>query len=840
MNYFQYFYFTIIFLLITNQNITAQIIPVPQKINIGQSFFTLKNEIKVGFGNDLETKLLQSAVIVNKSLKDYRNIITMIEPYPNKANIVFTFSDSIKIQNLLPKNLQHLHQEAYRIVIKEKIIVVEGSHQKGIFYGAQSLAQLIAHARDNKIQCQEIIDYPDYARRGVSDDISRGQVSSVKNFKKIIDQLARFKMNTYFLYLEDMVILESFSSIGKERGALKKEEIKEIVDYANKNFIEVIPIFETFGHQEHILIQNTFQKMSEFPGAMSLCVTCPFTYQYLEKTIAEISKMFPSPYFHIGGDESFDAGVYKSKDLADSIGIANLHLNHYLKLHKICEKNGKKMMMYADMLEKFPAILSKMPQDIILMDWQYFDQADYPTTQMLSKISQSYWLSPTVFNFKTIFPLHQISFPITKKLATLGLERNSKGFITSNWGDMGNDSPKELLYYLYAWTAQCAWTANKSQNIYFDRYYFSLFFDEENPQEIAQIYQSLIKPEMQINWVEFWRHPAMPFRKPSFWQGNINTTTRNSLIDKTLAEMEKKIKILKQRVVNPKDSMNVVYKQGNETLEVWEWVIKMKKYYTLKVKTQIILQLYQQNKTTNNEILSKIDENLKELGILQRESEKLWKTYYKPEGFEYMFEKFEKLKSYFAEIKEQISEKKTIESVVKSKWIYLKRDNTTFFENVVFKKEFVIDQRPSEVLLHLAADTYAEVFLNGERIDNVFVRNIFSIQIENELTKIIDLKPFTRLDKNTLEIRTVNYNQGLKRNEYWTKTLGNLGAGINAILYIKNLDEEQFIYSDTTWEGVWDEENIKNKFFKKVVEKKYHYDLIYPNFKTRRKGFFER
>ncbi|TAG07542.1 MAG: hypothetical protein EAZ44_00210 [Cytophagia bacterium] len=840
MNYYRHLSFLVVFLYIFIAQLFAQIIPVPQKVTIGNSFFTLKKELKIGFGNDIEAQLLQSAVVINKSLKDYKNIISIIEPNPNNANIVLALVDSNKIKNLLPTHLQDFHKETYKIIIKEKAIIVEASTPKGVFYGGQSLAQLIAHAKDNKIQCQEIIDYPDYAHRGISDDISRGQVSTIKNFKKIIDQLARFKMNTYFLYLEDIVFLESFSSIGKDRGALKKEEIKEIVDYAQKNFIQVIPIFETFGHQENILSQGTFEKMAEFSGAMSLCVECPFTYQYLEKTIAEIAKMFPSPYFHIGGDESFDAGVSKSKDFTDSVGIAGLHLYHYQKVYDICKKNGKKVMMYGDMLEKFPQILSKMPKDIIIMDWQYFDQADYPTTQLFSQVPQKYWALPTVFNFKTIFPLHQIAFPTTLKLANIGLQRNAKGFITSNWGDMGNDSPKELLYYLYAWTAQCGWTATKSQAVYFDRYYFSLFFDEENPQEITQIYQQLIKPEMQINWVEFWRHPAMPFRKASFWQGNINTTTRNKMIEKDLIEMEKKIKILKKRLVNPKDTVNISFKQGNETLEVWEWVIKMKKYYLLKVKAQVILQLFQQKKASNNEILSKIDENLTELAILEKETEKIWKTYYKPEGLEYLVGKFQKMKNYFTEIKQQITEKKEIESTIKSKWIYLKKDNTNYHEKVTFKKSFVIEERPSEVLLHLAADTYAEVYLNGEKIDVVFVRNIFSIQIESELTKIIDLKPFIQLGTNTLEIKTVNYNQGLKRNQYWTTILGSLGAGINAAIFIKNFEDEQLIYSDTTWEGIWDDENIKNKFFKKVVEKKYHYDLIYPNFKTRRQGFFER
>jgi hypothetical protein len=823
-----FFFFYLSFFI---SQIIAQIIPAPQQVKVSNGFFVLPKQIKISFVNDLQSECIYPAQIINKALKDYKNIISKVEPEADKSQIVFMMIDSTKLQNLLPA--QKKYKEAYKVIVNPSLILIQAYDGQGAFYAAQSVAQLIAHANENKIPTQEIVDYPMYERRGLSDDISRGQISNLQNFKRIFEQMARFKMNTYFLYIEDAVLLDSYSSIGKEKGALSKGEIKEILYHAQKNFIEVIPIFETLGHQENILIQPAFQKMAEFEGAMSLCVECPFTYQYLEKAIGEISKLFPSNYFHIGGDESFDAGISKSKDLADSIGIANLHLEHYKKVYNICKKNGKKVMMYGDMLEKFPHILKQIPEDIIIIDWQYDNPKDYPSTHIFSQAKQEYWLSTTVFNFKTIFPLHNISFPSTQNLASIGLNTNAKGFITSNWGDMGNDSPKELLYYLYAWTAQNAWSPTKSDATYFSNHFFALFFDNFNTTyQISNIYFHLIKPEQQINWTEFWRHPALPLKKGSFWQNNLDAKDRSVLSKNILFRLKRQL-----------DTLLKTTKQGTEMLECWRWVVDMSDYFYFKTETSKTLHAFLSNlDVSQNQILSKIDENISELNRLQSNTDSLWKKFYKSEGSEYIYAKFTRLKEYWNEIKQSILAKQKPKILTEAKWIYASKGNGLFYDKAIFRKDFLIEELPNQVLLHLAADTHAEVYLNGQMIDKVFARNIFSIHIENELTKFIDLRPFIRLGTNQLEIRASNYNQGLKNShQYWTQILGNLGAGINATLFIKDLDIENQIHTDSSWESTWIDESIKTKnIWKKSTEKKYHYDLIAPNFNTKRLGSFER
>jgi hexosaminidase len=234
-----------------------------------------------------------------------------------------------------------------------------------------SLIQLLEKTENNQLDFLEIVDWPDMKVRGISDDVSRGQVSTLENFKKIIRHIARYKMNTYMPYLEDMLIFKDHPLIGKDRGALTREEITEILIFAEKYYVEVIPIFQTLGHYENLLVLEEYVKYAEFPGAASLSVSNDSVYIFLEEMLKEVFEMFPSEYFHMGADESYDVGLGESKYLVDETDIATVHANHYKKVYDICKKYGKKVLMYGDIILQHPEILSQIPKDIIIVDWHY-------------------------------------------------------------------------------------------------------------------------------------------------------------------------------------------------------------------------------------------------------------------------------------------------------------------------------------------------------------------------------------------------------------------------------------------------------------------------------------
>lgn len=115
-----------------------------------------------------------------------------------------------------------MQAEGYVLDVGENVAVIAGAAEAGRFYGAMTLQQLL-EAGDQTLRRVTIADYPSMKFRGVSDDLSRGPVSTLENFKKIIRFLAWHKMNVYTPYIEDVLKFEAYPSIGEERGALTKE-----------------------------------------------------------------------------------------------------------------------------------------------------------------------------------------------------------------------------------------------------------------------------------------------------------------------------------------------------------------------------------------------------------------------------------------------------------------------------------------------------------------------------------------------------------------------------------------------------------------------------------------
>jgi hypothetical protein len=87
-------------------------------------------------------------------------------------------------------------------------------------------------------------------------------------------------MNTFMPYIEDVIELSGYPTIGVNRGALTKEEIKELHKFAAENFVDIIPIFQTLGHYENILTQPEFVKYAEFAGAASLDISNPLYIRF--------------------------------------------------------------------------------------------------------------------------------------------------------------------------------------------------------------------------------------------------------------------------------------------------------------------------------------------------------------------------------------------------------------------------------------------------------------------------------------------------------------------------------------------------------------------------------
>lgn len=808
--------FVLFFLILGLQSFSEQlvnfsIVPTPKLIEILEGEFQLRNNLNIS-DTAFEVENEFTIELIQQTLKKYLNINSSLD----KNGKIKISSIGIDGENHIIKNLS---DEGYVLRIQENQIELRAKSPKGIYYAAMSLIQMLEKA-DRTLQCVEIIDWPDLEFRGISDDISRGQVSNLDNFKKIISHIARYKMNTYMPYLEDMLVFEKYPTIGKGRGALTKEEVKEIVSFAKKNFVDVIPIFQTLGHYENILSNEEFLKFAEFPGAASLNVSNDSTYIFLEELLKEVFELFPSEYFHMGADESYDVGLHASKELVDESNIASVHANHYKKVYDICKKYNKKVMMYGDILLDHPEILSLIPNDIIVVDWHYRSEENYTSTKLLHDAGFAYFVSPSAWNFLTTFPTNVNSLPNIKNLTKSGLENGSIGMINSNWGDYGAETFKELILYNYAWSAQCSWDYTQSDLDVFNQNYFYDFFGIDD-ERLSEIYETLSNPLNQVMWHEIWRHPFLTLKEPPWWEPRISKTGKISWNKMTLPKVEREISALKSNV-----------KKNSDHFELLEFIVHLTKWYDLKLETQFHLQnIVKEGKPEIDfETKDMIDKNLTSLTLLKQDFRKLWLRYYKEANLTMIEDKFDRLCDYFNEIKESMTSQNILKfnPLISSNWIYLKTDDSTYASKAEFEITFELNTVPNIAYIQLLGDTYIQLFINGTYVDQVFSRRSLSLYAEYKRIKLLNVNRFLSPGTNSIKIVAENFN---RKGAAGFNLISNIETSEGVALKSDDSDTSKFKWIGTeTGSNVW----------KTVTSKSYPFEIIAPNFESDRTSWIER
>jgi hexosaminidase len=297
-----------------------------------------------------------------------------------------------KKNSILLNNLKSGDFENYELAITKKYIGITANADAGIFYGLQSLIQLLPVAKQSllTVSCALIQDHPRYAWRGMHLDCSRHFFET--NFiKKYIDFLATYKMNVFHWHLTDdqgwRIEIKKYPLLTKE-GAWRKgsmigpysdnkfdsiryggfytqNEIKEIVAYAAERHITIVPEIEMPGHALAALAAYPMFSCTGKPVEVGMkwgvetTVFCPSegTFLFLRNILNEVMDLFPSKFIHIGGDEvlkdEWDSSVLCQQIMKDQ-GLANSHeLQSYFiqRIEKIVNARGRSIIGWDEILE---------------------------------------------------------------------------------------------------------------------------------------------------------------------------------------------------------------------------------------------------------------------------------------------------------------------------------------------------------------------------------------------------------------------------------------------------------------------------------------------------------
>ena len=456
----------------------------------------------------------------------------------------------------------------------------------------------------------------------------------------------------------------------------------------------------------------------------------------------------------------------------------------------------------------------------MIVDWHYRADENYPSTKIIRDAGFNYLVSPSAWNFTSTFPVNINSLPNIKYIVKSGLENESSGMINSNWGDYGAETFKEFILYNYAWSAQCSWDFAQSDLNKFNNDYFYDYFGI-NDDRLPNIYKTLSDPLNQIVWHEVWRHPSLNFRESPWWEPKLSKAVRITWNEMTLPQLSRDIEILKSKV-----------RKNSDHLELVEFIIKLNEWYRLKLETQFeLLKFVKENEENSlNDLSILTEKNVVLLGSLRDNYRKLWLKYYKEANLLMIEDKFNRLIAYFNEIKSEIAKKhRKLNPLIESKWLYLKSSDSTYESKAEFMTTFEINGMPSEALLQLMGDTYVQLYINGKFVERVYARRSLSLLIDYKRIKFFDIKSFLMKGKNTITLIAENFSK-------------KSGAGFNLFASIKFGKSEIIIKSDDSGDSElkWTGRRISDDTWRETVSKPYPFEVIAPNFNTKRTSWIER
>lgn len=382
---------TLFLLLITCFGVFAQelsIIPKPVQVVTNDGEFQITANTKVIFDTS------------NKQEKDFATLACEILTEASGFEIGQLISadeigGNILVQMNAPFDVE-IGNEGYKLNIQNDRIFLNANTTAGLFYGIQTLWQMLSSENGNTLPCLEIIDYPRFGWRGLHLDVSR-HFMPTKFIYKLIDYLAVHKINVFHWHLVDdqgwRIEIKKYpklTEIGAWRadrehlawdarkgpvsedekkigGFYSQKEVKQIVAYAQKKNVTIVPEIEMPAHVMSALAAypefSCSRKYHPVPSGGVWPITHIFcagkdeTFNFLEDVLSEVMELFPSTFIHIGGDEAtkteWETCEHCQKRIKDERLKDTHELQSYFitRIEKFLNANGRRMIGWDEILE---------------------------------------------------------------------------------------------------------------------------------------------------------------------------------------------------------------------------------------------------------------------------------------------------------------------------------------------------------------------------------------------------------------------------------------------------------------------------------------------------------
>lgn len=392
-----------------------------------------------------------------------------------------------------------MHEEGYLILPTAHGEAVIADTPAGLFYGAQTLKQMISgRGASAFFERARIRDWPAMRYRGLSDDLSRGPIPTLEFQEREIRTLAAYKMNVYSPYFESTLAYSTTPLAAIPGGSLSPADVRALVEYAGRYHVSIVPEQESFGHLHHLLIYQQYAAVAETPLGNVLAPGQPGSLDLIAGWFTEIAKAFPSPLLHIGADETFDLGRGQTKGDVQSKGLGAVYVDFLTRIHDRLAPLHRRLLFWGDVAMNDPEEVKRLPKDLIAVAWTYSPRADGYSRWLAPYTAAGLetWVAPGVNNWSRVFPDNDYALRNIQGFVSDGQAAHSTGMLNTVWNDDGEGLSLQNWYGVL-FGAAAAWQAGSSSIEQYQAAYGRVFHGDasgnidEAQRELIAIYQML-------------------------------------------------------------------------------------------------------------------------------------------------------------------------------------------------------------------------------------------------------------------------------------------------------------------------------------------------------------
>lgn len=399
-----------------------------------------------------------------------------------------------------------IERQAYRLDIDSSGVTVRGATPAGVFYGVQTLSQLVAD--DRTLPCVGVLDWPDFAVRAVMIDMARANENAAY-YTRMIEFCARYKLNRLHLHLtddENASLYEEHYPTLMHPQAWTADRLGPLIELAARRHIELVPEIESLGHarlfvrhpeRSEFLHQTTDTKPkkswagTELAGLTNvLCPASERTYEYLGRMYAGAARIFPAREIHIGCDEVDMTECARCRAKFGELTPAEWFLRHLRRCQALATEQGCAVGIWGDMLLHHRDIVDGISTNgTIIYDWQYqpgmtdesvrfFTDRGFDVIACPALVCHPHMILPSDFNYGNI-----------QRFAEIGRANDLLGFDTTVWTPIRYLS--DALWPGIAYAAAQAWGGSNWDDDGFYRAFAADFFGSSEGDAFGKTFREL-------------------------------------------------------------------------------------------------------------------------------------------------------------------------------------------------------------------------------------------------------------------------------------------------------------------------------------------------------------